>query len=48
MHLKPLLFNCWLADSKALDGVDLIVPAGKLTALVGLSGSGERWAAAGR
>jgi ABC-type multidrug transport system fused ATPase/permease subunit len=30
-----------LADSKALDGVNLLIPAGKLTALVGLSGSGK-------
>lgn len=37
-----------LADSKALDGVDLVVPAGKLTALVGLSGSGERGRASRR
>lgn len=29
------------ADSKALDGVSLLVPPGKLTALVGLSGSGK-------
>ncbi|KAI3423870.1 hypothetical protein D9Q98_009704 [Chlorella vulgaris] len=28
-------------DSKALDGVNLLIPAGKLTALVGLSGSGK-------
>ncbi len=41
-QLKPLLLVRCHADSKALDGVDLIVPAGKLTALVGLSGSGER------
>lgn len=38
---KPVVPILTLADSKALDGVNLLIPAGKLTALVGLSGSGK-------
>jgi phosphate transport system ATP-binding protein len=39
--LEAVNLACWFGDRKILDGVDLVMPAGQITALIGPSGCGK-------